>query len=95
MALRIKKVDVEGFEPVEFHEPLFTAFEPLLKLEPEQMGMAVLKMCAYRNGARVFDGEVGMAEGMALMKHMDSAMEVCGLAGEKKDSAQANESSAE
>ena len=95
MSLRSKQVEVPGFDPVEFREPLFSEIESLLQDDPAKLGMAILKLCAYRDGKRVFDGQVGVAEGMALLKHVDSAMEVCGMADEKKGLAPASESSAD
>ena len=84
MNLKSKTVDVDGVGEVEFREPLFDEIAPLLTDDNKNIGVAVLKLCAWKDGKRLFDSPVGVSVGMALMKHVGVALEVCGMGEEKK-----------
>lgn len=84
MDLKSKIVLVEGVGEVEFREPLFDEIAPLLTGDNENIGIAVLKLCTWFGGKRMFDGPVGVSAGMAVMKHVQDALEVCGMVDEKK-----------
>jgi hypothetical protein len=85
MSLKSKIVSVDGIGEVEFREPLFDEVAPLLSMEDQRnLGVAVLKLCTWVDGKRLFDGPVGVSVGMAVMKHVQDALEVCGMVDEKK-----------
>jgi hypothetical protein len=84
MNLKSKTVSVEGVGEVEFREPLFNDVAPLLTESQENLGLKILRLCAWVDGKRLFDGDVGVSVGMAVMKHVNVALEVCGMVEEKK-----------
>ena len=84
MNLKSKTVAVEGVGDVEFREPLFDEIAPLLTDDQKNLGVSVLKLCTWQDGKRLFDSPVGVSVGMALMKHVNVALEVCGMVEEKK-----------
>lgn len=81
--LKSVEVDLGEFGVVEFREPLFDEVAP--HLGSDDIGLRLLRLCAYQEGKRLFDGEVGMSFGMKLMQHVDSAMQVCGMGAGKKE----------
>lgn len=90
--MKSKEVDLgEEYGVVEFREPLFRDMAPNLDADPKDLGIRLLELCVYQDGKRLFAGEVGMGMGMALLKHINVAMEVCGMASEKKESATESE----
>lgn len=84
MNLKSKTVTVEGVGEVEFREPLFDEIAPLLSEDQANLGVKVLKLCTWVDGKRLFDSPVGVSVGMAIMKHVQVALEVCGMVEEKK-----------
>lgn len=85
--MKVKEVDLgEEFGVVEFREPLFRDMAPHLDTDPKELGIRLLELSVYKDGKRLFAGDVGMAMGMTLLKHINVAMEVCGMSGEKKES---------
>ena len=83
VALKVKEVDLGEFGVVEFREPLFKDIVP--HIGKDDVGLRILELSAYQDDKRIFDAEVGVAFGMALLKHVGAAMEVCGMAAEKKE----------
>jgi hypothetical protein len=83
MQLNSKTVEVEGFGEVEFREPLFKDISAYIG--KDDLALRILELSAHQDGKRIFDGTVGVAFGLALMKHVETAMEVCGFPVGKKD----------
>jgi hypothetical protein len=88
MNLKSKTVSIEGVGEVEFREPLFDEIAPLLAGDQANLGVSVIKLCTWHEGKRLFDGPVGVSVGMAVMKHVNVALEVCGMVEEKKPDGQ-------
>lgn len=85
MSLKSKVVEIEGVGEIEFREPLYHEVESLLKPDNTKLGTDLLVLCAYKDGKRLFEGEVGMSVYMKLLGHVNVCLEVCGMGEEKKD----------
>jgi hypothetical protein len=85
MSLKSKTVEIEGVGTVEFREPLYHEVEPLLSEDNKKLGTQLLTLCAYQDGKRMFESEVGVSTFMKLLSHVNLCLEVCGMGDEKKD----------
>lgn len=81
--LRSKVVEVDGFESVEIRELDYREAEPLFDLPAEKLGKEIIKASIYRNGAKVFDGPIGLSEATALFGLVDKVLEVNGMGKQK------------
>lgn len=92
-ALKVVEVEVEGVGTIEFREPLFNDFAPIFMTGDEKKidPLALLRLTVYKDGKRMFDSPVGASAGMALMKHVHLAIEVCGMSDAKKELPTENE----
>lgn len=79
MELASKTVEVNGVGLIEFREPLYDSVSPLLTENNQDLGKEILKLCAYKDGKRLFDEPVGIRTFMALLAHINDCMEVCGM----------------
>lgn len=87
-ALKVIEVDIEGLGIIEFREPLFNEFMPLFNQNGDEQKIdpiALLRLTVYKDGKRLFDSDVGVSVGMLLIKHVQSAIEVCGMGDGKKE----------
>lgn len=84
MSLKSKIVEVQGYGAVEIREPLFDDIEGMFF--SAEGGAAtkptdLIRKCLFKPGTqeRIFDGIVGAALGMQLMKLAPEVMEFVGL----------------
>jgi hypothetical protein len=81
--LRSIVAELPGFESVEIRELDYREAEPLFDLPSDKLGKEIIKASLYRNGSKVFDGPIGLAEATALFTLVDKVLEVNGMGKQK------------